>query len=351
MVCVGAFIVAALLPRAARVAQEPAAGGAPPATRAIPTFESLHVDAAELPNKDWRLAPEPAFASPQPATLLDGSALGAAASAVKRKEVQTIAGPSGTGSILLLEFEPKIPDGVTAILVKHLWDEAGRPTRQRPEVYARSGNLVVVLSFSLTSPIRNWTCDRMRRRFGLRLPFDSEQLRPLLAPVMRQYEAGNAEGGLQLLHAAQEKLAGVSFAAWLEGELCWGKEDWAGTEAAFARALKLDAESDPLPDDDTVRRCVDGRGTALYGLKRWDDAVAKFREAAELAADLGRTKDQAASLYNGACSLALGGKSDDALALLKQALALDDGALKRHAKSDKDFDSLKERPDYKALLE
>jgi len=135
----------------------------------------------------------------------------------------------------------------------------------------------------------------------------------------------------------------------LEGELAKAAEQWERAEKAYGRALALDAATDPLDGDILAWGARDGHGTALYALQRYDEALRELTAAATEAAALKRPKEQGHSLYNAACCLALLQKGDDAIATLKQSLALDPSQ-KGYAAKDEDFTSIRTRPEFQALV-
>jgi tetratricopeptide (TPR) repeat protein len=105
--------------------------------------------------------------------------------------------------------------------------------------------------------------------------------------------------------------------------------------ADFNRSLEL------RPDDaDTLSN----GGKAYTRLGRYDEALADFNRYLEL------RPDDADTLYDLACLFSLWEKTDDALAYLEKAIALDKKYCKK-AKTDKDFDNIREDPRFKKLVE
>ena len=160
----------------------------------------------------------------------------------------------------------------------------------------------------------------------------------------------DVEAGLKFLRAHASEFEGSSFAAHLEGELCAKKKDWTGSGRAYRRAFELDRTTDPLPADPIALECVSGLGDALFFQQRFQDAALTLRDAARLAADLSLEEKQASLLYNCACSFSRGGKSDEALAALEESLVLDP-ARKAAARRDADLAALRERPEFKKLVQ
>src|SRR5262249_25825181 len=224
-------------------------------------------------------------------------------------------------------------------------------TKQHPELIVRTGGVMMILSFPIESEERKWAIERLRRRFGMRLGINPDPaLRPVIAKLYKEGgKGGDAKAGLAFATEHASDVAKSSFASFLEGELATGAEDWARAKQAYARALELDATTDPFPDDGIAWASRDGLGTAFYGLKKYDDAIRELTVAAKVAADLKRPKDQGHCLYNLACSQALAGQGDEALAPLKQSLALARSE-KQHASTDEDFASIRARPEFQSLV-
>ncbi len=86
------------------------------------------------------------------------------------------------------------------------------------------------------------------------------------------------------------------------------------------------------------------RGVTYSGLKRYDEALADFNRSLEL------KPNDSGTLYNLACLFSLWGKTDEALAYLEKAIALDN-KFRGMAKTDKDFDNIREDPRFKKLIE
>ncbi|MBL8840307.1 MAG: hypothetical protein JNL90_02135 [Planctomycetes bacterium] len=335
----------ATLPRAPLVPQQAVADAT--AARAAATFDALPIAADELP-ADWLLEGEVACASPTAQKLFEGQLLPAVVGAPTRMTHQTIGGASGRGTLLYFEFEGEAPTAWMDALVAALWSEKGKPTRTQPELLARAGNCVVVISCSLRSPLRRFACERLRRRFGLRLPDPREERTRPLAPLAKAAAEGDLAGAQLILAARKKELEPLSLAWTFTARAHVAKEQWLEANRAFAKALELDATSDPLPDDATHLACVAGRGQALYHQQKWPEAVALLREAAALAARCGQPRARAAAHYDAACCLALAGDGDGAMAELERALAVEPGRaeLVAQAQQDADLESLKRRPEW-----
>lgn len=327
-------------------AEEPAQGAA--TRREAATFEALRFAPGDLPKDDWKLEAELACASSDGKALFEEGTPAGTAVIPKRKEFQTIGGPSGRGTLLVFEYPGGVPAEVVAAVREKVWGGGRTPSRIRPELLAHSGDLLVVLSFPLTSPIKNWVAGRLRDRFGLRLPYESEERATALAPVLRALRAEDSHNGLAALKDGGETLASSSFAAYLEAQFHEMKEYWSGADKAYARALELDATVDPLESDLLAWETAERRGNAIYQMGKYADAIPVIRAAAEIAGRSGFKRERGQSLYNAGCCLALLGKADEALPCVAEAFQLDP-ALKTHARTDKDMDSLRELDEYKKI--
>ncbi len=103
----------------------------------------------------------------------------------------------------------------------------------------------------------------------------------------------------------------------------------------YNRALKL------KPDDPTI---LNNRGLAYTKLERYEEALADFNRSLEL------KPDDPDTLYNLACLFSLWGKTDKALTYLEKAIALDE-SFREQAKTDKNFDNIRDDPRFKKLLD
>ena len=105
--------------------------------------------------------------------------------------------------------------------------------------------------------------------------------------------------------------------------------------ADYNRALEL-------KPDYTDALC--NRGTAYVKLERYDEALADFNLALEL------RPDDPDTLYNLACALSLQGETDDVLANLEKAISRDK-EYREAAKTDTDFDNIRDDPRFEKLIE
>ena len=105
--------------------------------------------------------------------------------------------------------------------------------------------------------------------------------------------------------------------------------------ADFNHSLEL------RPDDpDTLTN----RGVTYRHLERYDDALADFNRSLEL------KPDDPDTLYDLACLSSLWGKVDDALTYLEKAINKDK-KYREMARTDKDFDNIRDDPRFKKLIE
>ncbi|MBA7519650.1 Beta-barrel assembly-enhancing protease [subsurface metagenome] len=103
----------------------------------------------------------------------------------------------------------------------------------------------------------------------------------------------------------------------------------------FNRSLEL------RPDDPGT---LHSRGIVYGKKKRYDDALADFNRSIEI------KPDNAGPLYDLACLFSLQRKTDDALTCLKKAIE-GDNKYREMAKTDKDFDNIRDDPRFKKLIE
>ena len=130
----------------------------------------------------------------------------------------------------------------------------------------------------LEPPVAGIVDDPWPERF--RLAHDYGAAKPLIAQLFAHIEketVEEAQAGLAYATEHEKELAGVSFAAYLEGELATFAKDFSRAEKAYGRALSLDATSDPLATDGLYWASKDGHGTALWGLKKYEDAARELR--------------------------------------------------------------------------
>jgi len=95
------------------------------------------------------------------------------------------------------------------------------------------------------------------------------------------------------------------------------------------------------PDNAEV---ISVRGLTYFHLNRHDEAIKDFIRSLELKSDAPNT------LYNLACLYSLKGKIDDALPYLEKAINKDEKN-REMAKTDKDFDNLRDDPRFKKLID
>jgi len=86
------------------------------------------------------------------------------------------------------------------------------------------------------------------------------------------------------------------------------------------------------------------RGVTYRYLKKYDDSRADFNRSLEL------KPDHPSTLYNLACLFSLWGKTKDSLDYLKKAIEIDKKYCK-DAKTDKDFDNIRDDPRFKKVIE
>ena len=105
--------------------------------------------------------------------------------------------------------------------------------------------------------------------------------------------------------------------------------------ADFNRSLEL------RPDDPATLK---NRGGAYAHLERYDEALADFNRSLKLRPDDPNT------FFDLACLFSLMGRTDESLANLEKAIRLDKKNQEK-AKTDKDFDNIRDDPRFKKLIE
>lgn len=105
--------------------------------------------------------------------------------------------------------------------------------------------------------------------------------------------------------------------------------------ADFNRSLEL------RPDDPDT---LNNQGITYIRLKRYEEALDDFNRSLEL------KPDNPSTIYNVACLFSLQRKTDDALAYLEKAIKGDE-KYREMAKTDNDFDNIREDPRFKKLTE
>jgi len=106
--------------------------------------------------------------------------------------------------------------------------------------------------------------------------------------------------------------------------------------ADFNRSLELRPDNHPAT--------LNNRGITYMGLERHEEALADLNRSLELRPDNPRT------FYNLACLFSLWGKTDEALDYLEKAIKGNE-KYREKAKTDKDFDNIRDDPRFKKLTE
>ena len=102
----------------------------------------------------------------------------------------------------------------------------------------------------------------------------------------------------------------------------------------FNRSLEL------KPDEPDI---LNNRGTIYCHLERYDDARADYIRAIEI------EPNYISPVYNLACLFSIWGKTEDALTYFQKAIDKDE-KYREMAKTDKDFDKIRDNPRFKKLL-
>ena len=106
--------------------------------------------------------------------------------------------------------------------------------------------------------------------------------------------------------------------------------------ASFNKALEL---------KDDLHEPWSNKGFALYRLGRLDEAIASFDKALNIKPDLHEV------WYNKACCYAIQGNIEHALENLQQAINLNPDTYRELAKTDSDFDSIRDSERFQALIQ
>ncbi|WP_375492208.1 tetratricopeptide repeat protein, partial [uncultured Nostoc sp.] len=106
--------------------------------------------------------------------------------------------------------------------------------------------------------------------------------------------------------------------------------------ASYDQALKF------KPD---YHEAWNNRGNALRKLGRFEEAIASYDQALEI------KPDYPSAFYNKACYYALQGNIEKALENLQQAINLNLNKYREMAKTDLDFDGIRENKRFQALIQ
>ena len=127
----------------------------------------------------------------------------------------------------------------------------------------------------------------------------------------------------------------ISFVWFLLGNVLYRLQRYEEAIASYDRALEL------KPDDD---QAWNNRGIVLDNLQRYEEALASYDKALEL------NPDDDDTWYNKACVYSLQKNVDLAIENLAQAINLNP-EYREMAKTDSNFDNIREEPKFKALIE
>ncbi|MCL1467182.1 tetratricopeptide repeat protein [Argonema galeatum] len=150
---------------------------------------------------------------------------------------------------------------------------------------------------------------------------------------------------LEVLQRYEDAIASYQKAVEIKPDfhLAWGKlgkmlnnlERYEEALSAYDKAIEIQPYDASIWTD---------RGVALGYLKRYDDAIASCEKAIKI------DPRYFYAWYNKAGCYAEQGKVDLAIEDLKQAVKIDAGKLKDCAKTDKSFDSIRDRPAFRELM-
>ncbi|MFC1897495.1 tetratricopeptide repeat protein [Chloroflexota bacterium] len=225
-------------------------------------------------------------------------------------------------------------------------------------------------------------------------PQIAEQLRRIGADIVKEFKESIEEAKLDTISVSEEKIAmppelserlirleekledlrGLGFVtdpqtAFLRGNYYYNQGKYEKTLADYNHSLKLRPD-DPVTLNnrgstyDDIERYEEAladfnrslqlrpdnpgtlynRGTTYIHLKRYEEALADFNRSLEF------RPDNPATLYNLACLFSLWEKPDDAITYLEKAIKGDE-KYREMAKTDNDFDNIREDPRFKKLIE
>ncbi len=120
-----------------------------------------------------------------------------------------------------------------------------------------------------------------------------------------------------------------------QGNAYYYAEQYEDAKDIYDRILNLN------PNDPAT---LNNRGLVYAKLERYEEALADFNRSLEL------NPDHPSTLYNLACLSSLKGKADDVLTWLEKAIKGDE-KYREKAKTDKDFNNIRENPRFKKLTE
>jgi tetratricopeptide (TPR) repeat protein len=166
-----------------------------------------------------------------------------------------------------------------------------------------------------------WYTDRLRARHGARIPRKC----PALDAVAREAaQAGNDKAAtLAAVHRHEQELLACSTGALFVGELARGEHDLRRAEAAFRRAIALDAQGDALLFSDGLYAAHDGLALAVAMQGRAAESLPLFEQSLAVAKATGDRKLIGSAEFNLACAYAELGRPADASAALQRAVAID----------------------------
>jgi hypothetical protein len=79
---------------------------------------------------------------------------------VVKKEFQSFEGKGDKGSVLYFEFEKEFTG--QAFLEGLLWGTEGKATKKKPDEYYSKGNVLVIWSFGMDSPVKKVSQDKVK---------------------------------------------------------------------------------------------------------------------------------------------------------------------------------------------
>jgi hypothetical protein len=115
------------------------------------SIDALMLDENEIPD-DYIESDQLSCVTPNAFALYDQSELyEKSLGRVVKKSFQTFQKKGDCGSVLYFEFASDFK--AKAFLEELLWHKAGRPTKNEPDDYYAKGNILIIWSFPLESPM------------------------------------------------------------------------------------------------------------------------------------------------------------------------------------------------------
>ncbi len=276
-----------------------------------------------------------------------------------------IADITGNNPNVLLELGIMIALGKPAIILARKDQELGLrlpsdlnaievvPFTEYIDIIAQLRGIVQKLPSPVSSPSPIEDLEKIQPRFA-------EELRKVADDITRQFRESIAEAKLDTISPAKEKqvippelserlkdleeklenMTRLGFVT--DAKTASSRAYYFHNRGKYEEALaSLNWSLELEPDHPAT---LNNRGNTYAKLARYDDALADYTRALEL------KPDHPSILYNLACLFSRWGKTDDALNYLEKAID-GNGKYREMARTDKDFDNIRDDPRFKKLVE